>query len=182
MPQNLKPYSMIVDFVTGREQPNIGAEENRQAFERFLVNSKGYSKNDIEVDANIDLCILGETYRSQVDLVVSSDAGQTRFMAVKCAAGSLDSRIREILAAARLLDTVQIPLAVVSDGRTAIVLDAVSGKKIGTGLDAIPSKEEARIRLQSTEHVPLPAERRERESLIFRAYDSDNVNVIRKMT
>ena len=30
MPSTLKPYTNLVDFVTGREMPNIGAEENRQ--------------------------------------------------------------------------------------------------------------------------------------------------------
>ena len=180
MPENSKPYSTIIDFITGQEQPNVGAEENRQALERFLVNTKGYSKKDIEVDADIDLTIVGEPYRSQVDLVVSIDAG-TRFMAVKCAAGSLGSREREIIAAARLLDNLQIPVAVVSDGKTAIVLDTVSGKKMGEGLDSIPSKEEAQKQLKSTELVPLPGERREREQLIFRTYDSDNVNVKRKL-
>ena len=179
MTENSKPYSMIIDYITGQEQPNVGAEENRQAIERFLVDTKGYSKKDIEVDADIDLTIVGEPYRSQVDLVVSMDAG--RFMAVKCAAGSLGSREREIVAAARLLDSLQIPVAVVSDGKTAIVLDTVSGKKMGEGLDSIPSKEEAQKQLKSTELVPLPGERREREQLIFRTYDSDNVNVKRKL-
>ena len=181
MTENSKPYFTIIDFITGREQPNVGAEENRQALERFLVNAKGYSKKDIEVDANIDLTIIGEPYRSQVDLVVSVDAGKTRFMAVKCAAGSLGSREREIIAAARLLDNYQIPVAVVSDGKTAIVLDTVSGKKMGEGLDAIPSKGEAQKQLISTELLPLPEERHEREQLIFRTYDSDNVNVKRKL-
>lgn len=182
MAENSKPYAMIIDFITGREQPNVGAEENRQAIERFLVNSKGYSKEDIEVDADIGLTIAGEPYRSQVDLVISPDAGKTRFMAVKCAAGSLGSREREIVAAARLLDDYQIPVAVVSDGKTAIVMDTVTGKKMAQGLDAIPSKEEALRQLSSTEFLPLPEKRREREQLIFRTYDSDNVNVKRKMT
>ena len=182
MTENSKPYTMITDFITGREQPNVGAEENRQALERFLVNSKGYSKEDIEVDTDIDLTIAGEPYRSQVDLVVSIDAGKTRFMVVKCAAGSLGSREREIIAAARLLDNYQIPVAVVSDGKTAIVMDTVSGKKMAEGLDAIPSKEEAQRQLTSAELVPLPEKRREREQLIFRTYDRDNVNVKRKMT
>jgi hypothetical protein len=179
MAENSKPCAMIVDFITGLEQPNVGAEENRQALERFLVNTKGYSKKDIEVDVDIDLTIAGEPYRSQVDLVVNIDHG--RFMAVKCAAGSLGSREREIVAAARLLDTYQIPVAMVSDGKTAIVMDTVSGKKTGEGLDAIPSKADARTKLKSLELSPLPERRREREQMIFRTYDSDNVNVKRKM-
>jgi hypothetical protein len=172
---------MITDFITGREIPNIGAEENRQAVEQYLVNQKGYSKDDIETDVKIEMTVAGEQYRSRVDLVVRVNGGKLRIAAIKCAAGSLGSREREILAAARLLEKYQIPFAVVSDGKTAIVLDTVSGKKIGEGMDAIPSKEAGISMLDSYQSVSLPAERLEREKLLFRTYDSANVNVQRKL-
>lgn len=175
-----KPYTMITDYVTGREVPNVGAEQNRQAVEQFLVEEKGYQKQDIEVDTDISLTVAGDPYQSQVDLVVSVDGG-SRFMVIKCAAGSLGSREREVVAAARLLDDYQIPCAVVSDGSTAIVLDTVSGKKAGEGLDAIPSKQEAIDILKSYDFPEYPRERREREKLIFRTYDIENVNVQRKV-
>jgi hypothetical protein len=181
MSDTQKPYSMITDFVTGKEIPNIGAEENRQQVERFLVAEKGYAKEDIEVDVNIEISIAGQPYRSQIDLVVSADGGATRFMAFKCAAASLGSREREILAAARLLGEKQIPVSVVSDGKTAIVLDTVSGRKLGEGLDAIPSKDQACERQNSLVDLPFPEGKREREGLIFRSYDSMNVNVGRKI-
>jgi hypothetical protein len=181
MPDIQKPYSMITDFVTGKEIPNVGAEQNRQMVERFLVAEKGFSKNDIEVDVDIELTIAGETYRSQIDLVVSVDGGSTRFMAIKCAAASLGSREREILAAARLLCEYQLPFSVVSDGKTALVLDTVSGQKLGEDLKAIPSKDEARKKLKTLQPRPYPKEKLEREKLIFRTYDSMNINVGRKI-
>ena len=181
MAETSKPYTMIMDYVTGREVPNVGAEENRQALEKYLIDEKGYLKEDIEVDVDIAVTVAGEPYRSQVDLVVSPDGGDTRFMVIKCAAGSLGSREREIVAAARLLDEYQIPCAVVSDGRKAIVLDTVTGKKIGDGLEAIPSKQEAVDRLKSMAPQVFPPERREREKLIFRTYDIENVNVQRNV-
>ena len=181
MTKTLKPYEMITDFVTGKEVPNIGAEENRQVIERFLVEQKGYSKEDIQIDADIELIIAGEPYRSQLDMVVSADGGKTRFIAIRCAAASLGSREREIVAAARLADDYQIPISVASDGKTAIVLDTVSGKKIGTGMEAIPSKKEAVEKLKTLELQPFPKERLEREKLIFRTYDSDNINVQRNI-
>ncbi len=181
MSDTLKPYSMIVDFVTGKTIPNIGAEENRQVVAQYLVKAKGYSKDDIKVDAAIEMTVAGERYRSQVDLVVTVDGGQIRMMVIKCAAGSLGSREREIIAAARLLDKYQIPYAVVSDGKTAIVLDTVSGKKIAEGMDAIPSKAAVLDKLKLIEFVEFPKERLERERLIFRTYDSGNVNVQRNI-
>lgn len=181
MSNTLKPYETLTDVVTGKEIPNIGAEENRQAVERFLLEKKGYLKNDIEVDVAITMIVAGESYRSSVDLVVSADGGKTRFMAIKCAAGSLGSREREIVAAARLLDNYQIPFSVVSDGKTAIVLDTVAGKKVGDGLDSIISKKEAFEKLQSLELQPFPKDRLKRERLIFRTYDIENVNVQRNV-
>ena len=182
MAGSLKPYTMITDFVTGEEIPNVGAEENRQAVEHFLVEEKGYLKAEIEIDAEIEMTVAGEIYKSQIDLIVSLNERTTRLMAIKCAAGSLGSREREILAAARLFDkNYQIPFSVVSDGKTAIVLDTVSGKKLGKGMDAIPSREEACEALKTFERQPFPDGRREREKLIFRTYDSMNVNVQRNL-
>jgi hypothetical protein len=164
----------IVDFITGRDVPNIGAEANRQAVERLLVETKGYAGKDIEVDAAIALDMEEAQYRSTLDLVVKVKGW--RYMVVKCAPGSLASREREVVAAARLLDEYQIPLAVASDGRSAIVWDVVSGDKLGDGLDAIPTRDEAERSLDPDRLLPLGEPRRMRQQLIFRSYDSMNVN------
>ncbi len=175
-----KPFRFITDFVTGEKIPDVGAEANRQTIERLLLTEKGYTKKDIEVDAPLEVTIGNEPYRSSVDLVISVDG--TRYMVIKCAPGSLGSREREIVSAARLLDEYQIPVSVVSDGKTAVVLDSVSGKKIGEGLDAIPSKKALQETANSLELQPLPEKRLDREKLIFRSYDSMNVNVGRNVS
>jgi hypothetical protein len=141
------------------------------------VTQKGFAKSDIAVDEGVELTVQGEPYRTIIDLVVSVDG--TRFMAVKCAAGSLGSWEREITAAARLIDHHQLPVAVVCDGKTAVVIDTVSGKRTGKTMAAIPSRTAARDQLQSEALQPLPAERRQREALIFRSYDTMRVNVQR---
>lgn len=164
----------IVDFITGRTVPNVGAEENRQAVERFLVEEKGYARAEITVDAPIEVEIQGGVYRSRVDLLVRAEG--RILMCIKCAAGSLGSREREIVAAARLLAPYPVPWAVVSDGKTAIVLDTATGKPTAEGLQAIPSRDEARRRMAETPPAPFPEERRLREGLIFRSYDTMNVN------
>ncbi len=170
-----KTVDITYDVVTGKETPLIGAEENRQTVERFLIEQKGFAKQDIEVDAPLELLIAGEVYRSKIDLIVRVNG--RRLMAIKCAAGSLGSREREILAASRLIDTYQIPFSMVSDGKTAIVLDTVSGQSIGEGLDAVFSKQDASEKLKTLEFLPFPEKRRDREKIIFRSYDSMNVNV-----
>ena len=157
--------------------PDVGAEANRQAFERILVDLKGFSKSDVEVDVPLELVVAGKPYRSRIDLVVGVEG--RRMMAVKCAAGSLGSREREILSAARLLEVYQIPVSIVTDGKSAAVFDTVSGEKTGEGIDSIPTRDALAEMLKKTELVPFPEKRREREKLIFRSYDLENVNVRR---
>ena len=178
--KNRKNLDTLTDYVSGREVFDIGAEANRQAVERYLVNEKGFAKSEIEVDVDLELIIADKPYRSHIDLVVSVD--EVCYMAIKCAAGSLASREREILAAARLLMHYQIPVAAVSDGKTAIVLDTLSGKKTGEGLEAVPNRRDARNQLKEITLQPLPANRREGEKLIFRTYDMMNVNVRRNIS
>jgi hypothetical protein len=60
MSDTQKPYSLITDFITGKEIPNVGAEENRQMVARFLVDEKGFSKEDIEVDVDIEMTLPGK--------------------------------------------------------------------------------------------------------------------------
>ena len=168
----------LKDYITGKEVPNVGAEENRQAFEKYLVEEKGYQKSDLEIDAPLEIDIRGKTYRAAVDIVVA--LGGRRLMAVKCAAGSIGSREKEILSAAKLLENYQIPLAVVSDGRKAIIMETVSGKYLGEGLDAIPGREELAGRFTDEDFQPVPAKRLEQVKLVFRSYDSMNVNVVKK--
>ncbi|MFZ0240875.1 MAG: type I restriction enzyme HsdR N-terminal domain-containing protein [Desulfobacterales bacterium] len=182
MADTLKPYRMIEDFVTGRQVPEVGPEANRQAIERLLVTEKGYAGNDIAVDVPIEFVVDGQRYASQLDLVVSVDAGATPVMVIKCVAGSLGSCEREVLSSARVFDPRrQVPLAVVSDGKTAVVFDTVSGRKIGEDLLSIPGKSAARDWLDTAPRPACPAGRLERERLIFRTYNCEYVNVARHL-
>ena len=175
-----KPYEMIDDFITGEPLPNVGSEENRQVVERFLVEEKGFDKWEIMVDADIEVLFKGKPYKSTVDLVVSVE--DTRFMAVKCVAGAVETWEREILAAARVFEKdYQIPYCVVCDGQNALVIETATGKRVGDSKDSIFSKEEAERFLQSAVLTPLGEKRREKEQIIFRSYDMENINVKRNI-
>lgn len=175
-----KPYEMIVDFITGEQIPNIGSEENRQQLERFLVTEKGYDKADIQVDADIVVSFKGEPYRSTLDLVITLE--NIRFMVIKCVAGAIDTWEREILAAARVFEkNYQIPFCTVCDGQSALVIDTLTGKKVGNNIDSIVSKSEAIKILKNITLRPLPENRFTKEQMIFRSYDLENVNVKRNI-
>jgi hypothetical protein len=170
---------MITDFITGKQIPDIGAEGNRQRVARYLVEERGFARTDICVDAPVEFSLGGEIYRSVIDLVVHID--QRPAMLVKCAAGSLGSRERETLAAARIYQPGPIPISIVSDGDTAIVMDTTLGKTIGKGMADIPTKNQLESQLKHMLPPTLSPKQLKGERLIFRSYDSMNVNVARKV-
>ncbi|MBF0231947.1 MAG: type I restriction enzyme HsdR N-terminal domain-containing protein [Desulfamplus sp.] len=159
----------IIDYITGKMIPDVGAEGSRQLFEKFLVEHKGYAKEDVRIDVPITVLFKEEEYVSTVDLIVFCN--ENPFMAIRCIAGSLGSYEREILAAARLVYDVQIPFSVSTNGKDALVRNVLSGRPHGEGLDAVPAKEDCAKFLESFTYIPFPPERREREMIIFRSYD-----------
>ena len=175
----MKPIETIEDAVTGKPVPLVGAEENRQMVARLLMAEKGFAREEIRRDVPIAFEVAGEAYRSTVDMVISA-AGRP-LMVIKCAAGSLGSREREAVAAARLVMASPLPVTVVSDGRTAHVLDTVSGKLLGEGLAAIPTRAALEADFAASTLQPLEGLRLEKERLVFRSYDSMDVNVARRL-
>jgi hypothetical protein len=165
---------ILTDFITGKPVRNIGPQAGRQVFEKFMVNEKGYEKEDILVDEELIVQFKGEDYISSIDLIVF--CSQKAFMAITCVAGSIGSYEREILAGARLVYNDQIPLAVSTDARDASVMDTLSGNKLGQGLDAIPSKENACKMLESFKDKPFDENRKEREMIIYRSFNLEKIN------
>ena len=169
----------LIDYLTGASIPDVGAESHRQTILRFLVEEKGYAREALWMDAPIRTNIAGSPYTAKIDLIVMAGDPLGPAMAIKCCAGSLGSREREIIAAARIFGETPIILSVVSDGRDAIILDTVEGKASAHGLAALPSPSEACRLLADKSVKPYSQERLEREKLIFRTYDQDNINIIR---
>ncbi len=161
----------LTDFVTGAKVADTIMERIRQRIERFLVESKNYSKGDIEVGKEFETVSEGgsdgesEIIRSQADLIVR--AGDKRVIVIKCTCGSLLAKERLVLSYTRLLDPYQIPFAVVTNGEDAEVLDAISGQTIGSGLEAIPS-----INIEDIEFTKLSEDRIEKEKRILAAFES----------
>jgi hypothetical protein len=164
----------ITDYITGREINLIGPEVSRQNFEKFLVETRGYVKQDIQVDEPLTVQFQGEDYVSSIDLVVC--VKDRAVMAVTCVAGSIGSYEREILAGARLVRPYQIPFAVTTDARDAVVMDTLTGKTIGKGLSAVPSREQMEKKMSGLLFEPLDKTRKEREMIIYRSFNLEKVN------
>lgn len=166
----IKGEDTLIDFITGQAFIDTDDERIRQKIEHLLVEEKGYSKEDIEVDTKFEIAVDNEINRSKVDLIVSVEG--KRFMLISSARSSLVMREREVLACARILDVYQIPFAVITNGEDAEVMDTLTGKVIGSGLEAIPQKPGALETIKKIEFKKLPEGRIEKEKRIFLAFDA----------
>lgn len=158
----------LTDFVTGEKVPDTLAERVRQKTERFLVENKNFNKSDIEVGVEFEITSGGETFEPSADLVVSLEG--KRVILITCIYGSLTAVERLTISYARLLESYQIPYAVVTNGAETDIVDTVSGKVIGSGEAAIPPKDE--LNIDEIKFIEYPKERVEKEKRILAAFES----------
>ncbi len=166
--------NIITDYITGKKIQNVGPEMSRQEFEKILVETKGYPKQDIKIDETIKVMFKSKEYISTIDIIVFCNG--KAFMGVKCVAGSLASYTREIIAGSRLIYDYQIPFSVSTNGVDAIIMDTITGKTLGSSMDSIPSRNEAEKIALSLSYKPFPEKKKEREMIIFRSYNMDKIN------
>jgi hypothetical protein len=149
---------------------SMGLQLIRQVIRDFLLQEKGYREADIEVDRQFEIVQDNTRIPVSVDYILT--LGGKRFMVIKCSPGALESRERHIVSFARVVDSYQIPFAVVTDGFHARILDTESGKLVSETLDSVPRRSQAMEILQSSELKPYPAGRMEREKRILLAFEA----------
>ncbi len=146
------------------------AAEARKAVEYLLLEKKGYQRDEVRKNVVFDVVLGKETVCSSVDFLVTIEGRKA--MAIKCSSGSLSSRERQAVAAARILDSPPVPIAVVADPVNAEVLDTTTGKVVGEGFGAIPIRDHLVKLLSERTPVPLSPERIEKEKRILLAFDA----------
>ncbi len=161
----------LQDFVTGKTLPDTHDERYRQKLARFLVERRGFARSELRPRRVIPLDIDGRREPAVVDLAVQIDGRWV--MIVKYGPGSLVTRHRPALAASRLLAPYQIPWVVVTNGEDADVLDGADGRVLGSGLAAVPAREEVVRRLAAMDRTRISEKRRRGEARILYCYDID---------
>ena len=158
-----------IDYITGREITDTDDERYRQKLARFLVEEKGYAREEIESKRRLEMTIGNKRVLSMVDFVVKVEG--KAFLAIRYGPGSLVTRERPALALARILENYLVPFTVVTNGEDAEVLDTFSGSVIGTGIDALPHRSAAVEQLRNIKFHHLPVKQLEAEQRILSAYD-----------
>lgn len=162
----------LIDFITGETLDETHDERYRQQLARLLVRQKGYLKR--EITPRFEVLAKAEDKKAiiRVDYVinVSGKIG----MIIKYGPGSLVTRHRPVLAASRLVVPYQVPIAVVTNGIDADILDGATGNVIGRGLERIPAKSELTPKMLKANLITISEERAELEARILYCYEVDD--------
>ena len=159
----------LEDYLTGQTLPDTHDERIIQKISRFLIEKKGYSKNEVITRKKISLKIGEKTGTVTVHFIIQIN--KISFAVIMYGPGSIVTRQRPTIAAARLIEDYMIPFSMITNGEEAILMDTMSGKVIGKELDSMPSQKQALTLLKDIRSAPLPKERREKEQRILYAMD-----------
>lgn len=164
-------YGTLKDYLNGEELTDTDDERIRQQLSRMMVEEKGYGKHELQPRRFIETLFSRCYVRSTIELTIHIDSKD--LMVLRYGPGSLVSRERAAIAAARVLNPdYEIPLAVVTNGRDAELINTSTGKIIGYGLHSIPDRNSAEHMLDNLVfHPPRKDKRRERELRILNAFD-----------
>ena len=166
-------YGTLKDYITGEDLTDTDDERLRQSIYRMMVEQKGYGKEELLPRTYIDTLFTHHFVRSTIDLTIVLQ--NVSIMILRYGPGSLVSRERAAIAAARVINNEYcIPLAVVTNGYDAEVLDTITGKILGNGLDSIPDRNASLALLPTLTFKARPlGTKLEREKRILNAFDLD---------
>ncbi len=161
----------ITDVITGEVLVDTHDERLRQGIARYLVTVKGFAPETVRPRQPLTVSAGGRRAGITVDFLVELDG--LAVMVIHYGPGSLVTRHRPALAISRLLRGYQIPWVVVSNGLDAEILEGISGRKVGSGLTAIPDHEALRQQNFAVALRPVTPERAVVEARILFAYEVD---------
>ena len=161
----------VDDFITGKRLKDTHDERYRQKIARFLVAQKGYRKADIEPRRKLVVQADDRKAIVKIDFVIKLSSRAC--MIIKFGPGSIVTRRRPVLAASRILAPYQIPVAVVTNGEDAEILDGCSGNILSRRIETIPSRSSLKKLVEDDQFQSIPKKRAEIESRLVYCYEVD---------
>lgn len=161
----------LVDFISGRTVVDTHDERYRQKIARILVCQKNYDKQSIQSARELVVAAGENRGRIKVDFCVRVE--DRIALVVKYGPGSLVTRHRPGLAAARLLENYHVPLVVVTNGEDAHVLDGYDGKLLSEGLDTIPAYDQLQNIAAKADYKKISDRQADMEARIVYCFEID---------
>lgn len=164
-------YGTLRDYLTGEELPDTDDERCRQQLARLMVEELGYGAGELEPRLKIETRFNDQTVVSLIELAVK--IRDRRVMIIRYGPGSLVTRERPAIAAARILEPgYRIPLAVVTNCRDAELLETKTGQVLDAGMKAVPDRQRLVALIEGCVFETFTdAACRDREARILNAFD-----------
>lgn len=144
------PYCVpakMQDFLTGETLPDTDDERGSSATGPLAGGAVGLRQTGTGAPAD-HYFDFGNRVVSTIELCARIEG--RRLFILRYGPGSLVTREKAAIAAARILDPdYRIPLAIVTNGRDAELLETAHGKVLATGMDCIPDRQQAKALLHS---------------------------------
>jgi hypothetical protein len=162
----------LTDFITGDILKDTHDERYRQKIARLLTGPLGYLKTDVEPRRALVAKADRKKAVLKIDFTISL-AGKT-CMVLKYGPGSIVTRRRAVLAVSRLIEPYQVPVAVITNGQDAEIINGASGEVTASGLESIPSKADLTKMAAGETFAPISDQQAEMESRILYCYEIDD--------
>jgi hypothetical protein len=158
-----------VDLVTGRRLPFHEDEYIRQEAERLLLEERGWPAERIGVEVRRTAALPEGEVRVRADLALAAADGGWGLV-IRCARGSLVSRERETVAAARLLASPVVPWCLVFNGDDAELIRTADAEVAAAGLAAVPTPEELELLVARAPAKELSPQELTQAAQVYEAY------------
>jgi hypothetical protein len=162
----------LTDFITGATLKDTHDERYRQKIARLLIRQLGYLKADIEPRKALVAKADSKKAVLKIDFTITLD--KKTCMVLKYGPGSLVTRRRAVLAVSRLIVPYQVPVAVITNGQDAEIINGTSGEVTASGLESIPSKADLTKIATGETFAPISDQQAEMESRILYCYEVDD--------
>ncbi len=157
MPLEYNAHHLVLgeleDFITGEIIADTHDERFRQKIAKLLVKSCSFDKNQIRNNVEQIIQAGNKKARLKIDFLVELHGKIT--MLIKYNPGSIITRRQSCIALSRIAAPYQVPIAVMTNGLDAEIIDPVNKEVISTGLDSIPDKKELTELMQSHSFKPV---------------------------
>lgn len=143
----------LEDFITGEIIADTHDEQFRQKIARLLVDSCNFDKAQIKKNVEQIIQAGSKKAKIKIDFLVESH-GKT-IMLIKYNPGSIITRRQSCIALSRIAAPYQIPVAVMTNGRDAEIIDPLKKEVIRTGLSALPDATEIEELISNHSFEPI---------------------------
>ena len=169
------PHHLVLgelnDFLTGSVLTDTLDERYLQKIAKHLVIKGGFRKSDILSNIGFEVEAGDRKATMKIDFLIKFQ--EKTVALIKYAPGSLVTRRLSTLGLSRIIKPYQIPIAIITNGEDAEIIDGNTGEVISSGLENLPDKKSMKKQMASFLFKPVKSKIFDQASRIVYACEID---------